>query len=679
MGIGPVSPKVKLDQFGGINVGDHESKIGLGNFTVLENVDRSCAELRTALGAEPYWVSGDMGGITRLHRYRNSAGVKQIMAYDGTSVWVDTDDGAFGSVTSFDANADGSVDFAQYRNTVLIASENKNIKCYNAAGTPTTTIQPSFYPIAFNSAGLDKTAATTGGELENKWYYWRVTFDIEYGGDFLGETNAASYDFQNGNPKYNVAVVDWTGGSGNTNKMSFLRPDDATVEAIPTYVARVNFYRSPPYSTNPIPISGFRLVEDHEYYYIGSVKMDGVGGVRMATATDVIFVDDGSTTPDYQISYGVRWYPIRARYLAMHKGRLWAAHPSIAPNKTGVYEEFPDAIIYSRFFSRKEEPLAFQVAAPKLILDHYTGEGITALGSWKGEVLVACKPNSTHAIAGADSNINEATANVQGVVLSPTIGCIAPRSFINIGDALMWLSNEGPTIFEGKGVQTLNAHQVKPILDAIPAAYRRKAHSVYNSIEREWILYFWHGQALRYNFKTQLWTMDVYPINIGAALEIKDSDGAIRILRALDDDPALIALVDAPLVETANTGFTTSFGGTIDWRAHTGSDDFKMPAETKEITGVLMDGEWYDPITLDFQFIGMDGVGTDTLLSADTLTFDPPTGGQGVVYRPFKVGKALTGNRVKLKMSGLNSIGRSQIASITLYSPKRGEITEARV
>lgn len=282
-------------------------------------------------------------------------------------------------------------------------------------------------------------------------------------------------------------------------------------------------------------------------------------------------------------------------------------------------------------------------------------------------------------IYGGDDLISETIPNIKADPISSTLGCIAPRSFIAAGDWLMWLSNEGPVIFDGKEVKELEARQVKPILDAIPDDQRRNSHSLWDSTNREWVLYFYRGRSLRFNFNTRLWTMDVHQVNIGAALEIRDSDGALRILRGMDDNGALVALIDQPLIETANTGFVNaSTTEPIEWKASTGSDDIRNPMESKEIVSVGLDGEWYDDVLCDIEFVGTDEV-VDTAPIGETLTFEPPTDGRGVVAKSFKDNKAYIGKRLKIKLHGQNKNGRVHIASVSLYSPLRGERIEDRI
>lgn len=687
-------PKAALE-FGGLNVREHPFDLKPGEFSVLTNLNRTRKALETRLGHESAinkMYNNIFAGVRRMFRYRNSAGVKKNVLYSGGAVWADSDDKNFDSLVAFAANDDGYAEFLQYRDTLLISSENEVVKAYNPDNSP-AAVAPSFYPLSFTDAGtqiLDATTATTGGFLEeDRYYYWRVTFDVQLGGDFLGEMSSSLRSDGTSSQYYKKQ---WTGGTGE-NKITFNRPSDAIVDAIPAYVKRVNFYRSVGYGIDPWPRATQynSVIEDPELYYIGSVDM---ATVRAETAGNAIFVDDGSVAPGKQISYGIRWYGVKARHTAFFKGRLWAQNVAIRDNAAAAYVDYPNAIIYSRYWTNQEEPLVFQSAAPKIFLDKYTGEGGSGMAVWQGKVLLAFTPRSTSAIIGGDDFISSTLPDIQREVLSDTIGCIAPRTIVNYKGRIMWLSHEGFQMFSGRGGPVpVGSYEILALLDAIPADRRRKAHSYIDSAAQEYVTFISdpthptaNRVAIRYSFVTGLWTSDRRKRGVGAAVEINESDQLQRVLYGYDDSEEYFnTQFNESIVVKANTGFLEGISeqhsqdtDTIDWRGETGYLDHGVPLSPKKVLRVSVEGEWSETFQLDFRTAGTENP-VDTEAGGGTLQFEAPVGGKGIRTVLVSNDRVIEGQLIQYVVRGVNDSSQTKITKIVPRLEIGPEKTEASI
>jgi hypothetical protein len=515
-----------------------------GEFSRIENLDRSTRALRTRLGQIGYLAKKYrllFGPIRKLFRYRNSAGTKKIVLYDGgvELVYGDADDGKFDQIIALAPDADKNVWMEQYRETLLAGSDQGGIVAFNPAHTPTAAT-PKLGPFSFGTTGtgsLDATMAVSGGGLLDQVYVWRVTFDIKVGEDFFAET-AGSVFLDVVNWLFEEEVVNWTAESGDDNKATFIRPSDAIVDALPDYISAVNFYRSPPLATTPTISEQNK--EYGDFFYLGSVEMSVV---RAASVGADIFVDDGSIALDKQIPTGLRWYPPRGRYALMHKGRLRVLNARLSANvDPPVYDQHePNKMYSSRFFSNQEEPLSFQTAAPAGTFGPWTGEGLTGAASWRGKILLVFTPSSSNAVIGGDDFITSTIENLQNEVLSSTIGCIAPRSIVTAEGAVVWLAHDGIQLFDGRGPYPISSNEVKAYLQAIPGDMIRDAHAYYDSVDREYVLFIadpaYPGKnrfEVRYSFLTKLWTTDRRKRGVGCALETRDSDQQPRVFLGLD-------------------------------------------------------------------------------------------------------------------------------------------------
>lgn len=123
--------------------------------------------------------------------------------------------------------------------------------------------------------------------------------------------------------------------------------------------------------------------------------------------------------------------PLGPRFLAWHTGRLMAA---------GMATE-PDAVYFSDFL----DGATWDAALQQLRVGGGEGDPISAIVPWTNFDLLALKRHSIWVVgcspAGADPPGSVAGFPVK--LLNPRIGCIAPRTAVQVGDDVFFLSDTG--------------------------------------------------------------------------------------------------------------------------------------------------------------------------------------------------------------------------------------------
>lgn len=657
---------VKLPMPLGVNVDAVPLALTPGDSPSMENVSLEKGSIRVRLGENAYINKAHnniASGVRSMCRYRTDSGTKQIVLSSGLYIYADSDNGNFNIVsTSALQNADGFVDFSQYRNSLGIFSENTNPVWYNALATP-DDIVPVCGPFDWY---MDVEQVPSGGILRVGFFVYAVTFDIYQGDDFLGETGSAvssSGVYARGTAQ----TVD----VANDSSVVIRRPSTAIVNGVPSYCKTMNIYRSPIFDSAASINIGTK--EDYtNLYYVGSVDM---GAVRTASETDVIFTDTGQTPLGKQISYGVRWYPIRPRYTVFHKGRLWGSYCNVAPNASAaVYTLDPDGVYYSRFFSNGVEPIVFQTTSPKVELDPYSGEGNTGLASWRNTILLAFKPTSTHAILGGDDIISPTIPQIKREILSPTVGCIAPQTIVQAEGAVLWMSHRGPEIFDGTGPRPLNADKIRPLFDLIPASRRRMMAAYYDSKDREYVVFWTHitelttnRRAFVYSFITKEWTLRHYERGIGCVVEVNDTNLNRRLLFGYDDLSSYFnTFTNDPIVVYGKTAYENGLNPQtpIEWNFYFPPLSFGDATTSVKVSAVRLEGKFSDPVRVAFVAHGIKGT-VDT--TATPLTIPPLPSGVGMSEEvPVKLSSAITGQFIQVVLSGETSTAQTDITGVWL-------------
>jgi hypothetical protein len=402
--------------------------------------------------------------------------------------------------------------------------------------------------------------------------------------------------------------------------------------------------------------------------------------IRASAAGSVMLVDDGKALGK-QIPYGINWYPPRARFVTMHKGRAWYGYCNIKENQGSAYTLYANRVYYSRYYSNREEPIVISTASPPIEIDKYAGEGITGMASWKGKLLLIFTPGTTHVVVGGDDLLSPTIPNIALETLSADVGCIAPYSIIHAEGAVMWLADRGVYYFDGAGVQPLNTRKIQPVIDAIPATRRRLAVAYYDSKDREYTLFVsstdYNTTGLRFSFVSRSWTIDKYERGIGSALEILGSDTRRRVILGYDDNPAYFAGSDPILVE-AKSGFVEGIAPdaaqneNIDWRIEEQFD----PGVEVQIDSIIVEGSWSDAFNVYFKTEYTPTYASlDTESTVQPITFASVSGANSVVEMPAING--IRGKRFTIVWSGANRNGQTHLAKRFIRVSPIGTATRA--
>jgi hypothetical protein len=288
------------------------------------------------------------------------------------------------------------------------------------------------------------------------------------------------------------------------------------------------------------------------------------------------------------------------------------------------------------------------------------------MASWRGKALLVFKPNSAHLIVGGDDVLSQVLPQIQVETLSQDVGCIAPQTIVQAEGAIVWMSQRGPYFFDGTGARALGAAKVQAILDAIPVDRRRKMVGYYDSKDRYYEVFFTRDDyiygnkwSLRYSFITKAWALMKYARGIGSVVEVKDSDQEVKVLYGYDDIPALFT-ADATVVR-AKTGFrdgvSDDIQAEIKFQITTGFDSYGSETLDKTLERFALEGEWYDPILVNFN---VDGRINLDLTQA--LTYDPPTGNKGYVGRQTR--GRISGKRIQRIIAGGGILGQTDLTSM---------------
>lgn len=674
---------------GGLNVRVHPFDIAPNEVANCYNVDFQYGGIRVRKGQSSAIDNAHknvVAGIRGMHRYRTSAGVKKIIMNSGGTIEAANDATLhqfhLGAPAVMTPDQDGFVCFEQYKDSLLLTTDNDNAKWYNTAGAPTNTITPHFlaFPVSTGNSdggvandGFSVTKAATGGFLLKKWYLYRMTWDVTHGGDFLGETGAtAAFSM------YQRHAVDFTGSATDTSMLT-IKKTDALLGLIPDWCTTLNIYRSGPYDALPTNYI-INDYEDPNLYQIGSVTK---AAILAAPSNGAIFIDLGDRQPQDAIPTGAFGYQPRARYARMHGGYMCLGNV-YEPNESPIQldttpsftKRYPDRVYFSRFLANAEEPLAFPVFN-WIEVDHYDGEGITGIHSYDDELLV-WKPNSMHGVRIAGAQFGEVPV-VSKRPISGDVGCIAPHSIVAAKGTVAWLSNTGFHYYDGTVPQPLpNTEKIQPILDAIPAARRRLVSGLYKSKTDELVWFFSKSDyedgnlwALIYSFVTHGWRQEKYPRGVGTAMEVKDSDGTVRVLYGLDDNSSLFLAGDPILIEADNgntDALETPVG--IQYLVEGPFLSYGTDMLDKRVDAAYLEGAWTDVLT----FIGfrVDGrVDTTINLPLANKLIAAPTGGKGMKKSNWSEG-AIWGKRIQHILTGTSFNGGADFTAIYVEMAPQG-------
>jgi len=443
---------------------------------------------------------------------------------------------------------------------------------------------------------------------------------------------------------------------------------------------------------------------------VGSVDADTYNN---AAVDDVIFTDYGLITPGNQLrKYPMKYTP-RSKHVEKHKGRIWLSSPSMNYNdenpslaESWTYE--PDLVAFSAFESNGTEPFVY-FDENTVAVGAGEPDEITGMRSWRNQVLLIWKANKMYAILGGDDEISLGIPNIQVQLIDPNVGCIAPKTICEVDGGIAWLSNRGPYIFDGTAPRPLKSLNVQAAFDAIPPASRKNAVGVYNSRDREYIIYHassfdggttpYNRDAMRFSFVTGSWMLDRYEFGIGAAVDVRDEDNQSYVLQGRADDKTrmfsagggvILVRADSGPLEYFVSRAVAAGADEIDFKVDLGFLDAGAPFLDKKFKELVIEATSYVPMSLD---VVIDNK-YDSRTTGETIDISPPVDDETLVwgqgkwqetkwgaptqgYRSVVLTRNLdtlpVGKSIRPIISGSNLYEPVKIHSITIFfEPKAG-------
>jgi len=631
------------DFSGGLNEFASNYKVSKSEFVECKNItlrDSGSIKLRPGYRMyqnQSYGGNNITSAINGAHRYIRSDGTKKIMFYSGINdasdhVLVDSDDGNFSKVGSCLSN-DGRLRFVQWMDTVIMGTDRDGLKTYNSAAdntffspAPSGVVGGAYSP--FEISAVDGT-----GSLKQKKYLYAYSFNIGHGNDFLGESEPVYFP-ANGDAHYRMNEIDMLAFSGDTglvklhkNELLFL-PDNPGFPHVD--ITGINIYRSLGLDSYPDSWNGIGL-SDHftDMFLVGMVTAEDWAA---ASDYEVLFTDPGINfgANTQQIQYGIMQTPPKGRYMAIHKNRMWWANVKYTVNSTSpsgltsVAEGEINAP-HRVFFSQINQPLVTWADWWEDI-DVSDGDGVTGMISFRNELLLVFKPNSTWAFYG-DNPQNFSKKNV-----SQTVGCIAPDSIEIVGDIVTWLSNSGVYYYDGSFPKPLKSDNIYTSLSNIPDSMKKTVVSAYDPDRKELLLA--HGGpatggynklVTRFDVRTQSWTQDEYPVGFSSFV----------IKKSIDDPVTVIAGVHGPINASHTQAYILNRGygdsqltgaypqNLTDFGFKTKSFDCGYPFEDKVFKAVLIELTSAVDLVLDYKLDGR--YDSEALGTPETIPRPPST------------------------------------------------------
>lgn len=612
----PSLKKIVVKDFRGVNEFSPAADLKADELLDARNIDlRQTRSIRSRKGQREAIDRGyrTLFNPTRaLMRYRSSVGLRKTLVHSGDTLYADLNDNyRYDPVVSFA----GRPAYHQFNDTVLYASEQYELSSY-APGASPEILRPRMDGLLIGVDRVLNFTATTGGFLNNGYYSYRYSFEIGHGGSFLGETGQLQNTDHIPGGFLTLYLTDQANFSAGSNNglVRFTRPADLLVNLIPSFVTGIYIYRSPVSTVAAEP--NYDKQRDLNLYRIARIDM----AEMRAAPSGTILLEDQGIPLGIQIRKSPLATPPRTSLMTIHKSRLWCASPSL--NLDGTWRYYPDAIAFSAFEANGMEPFVF---FPESLVRVGLGapDAMTALHSYRNQVLLVWKPNSMWAVLGGDDELDFGIPNISVQLIDGNVGCIAPNSIQAIDGGVAWMSNRGPYVYDGSSPKPFEAHKVQRTMERIPDTRRTAVASAWNSTEREYQLFYslpgeepeaaqFNRHRARWNAYSGKWTYDKLLHGVGVALEIRDPDQKSRVLWGGDDVPNDFAFPvglnpnSAPLLVLGDTGYTEAAaviaGGTrhkVKFRFQTAFLDDEIPFMDKMFLALLIETTSSIPLFVD--------------------------------------------------------------------------------
>jgi hypothetical protein len=714
------------DFSGGLNEFASSYKVADNELIECENISlRDSGGIKSSTGntiyqKQTYLEAGNdtiSTAVTNSYRYTRTDGTKKMIlyageylgvgSYDTSLIWADDDAGNFDKIARIESNT-GKLRFAQFRDTLLMGTSRQGVVAYDpdftfdsASTYPNSwavSMDPQIY-VGFGGQfmGADVSEVGNGvGKLDTgAVYYYIFTLDRGGGsdGDFLGETSPIEHQSLYTHTTIGV-TADLTASTTNDAVVKLTKPQDGGI--LTNDVQRVNIYRSIPYKVALVNWDKKNI----EAHFIGSIT---ASKYTDAATDDVLFEDEGASGDGPLAEYGKMRRPPKPEHLVYHSGRMWLAnvnYVAYGSSLAGVTQTAPHRLFMSHINNHgNQEPGVFHEDL-WIDIDPTSGEGITGIISYRNEVLVVFKANSTWAITG-DTYGSFSVRN-----LSQSVGCVAPETIQVADGAIVWLSHSGVYYFDGGKPKQLKSDNIYDTIKAIPAAQRVNACGIYDVDRREYLLAHagndtggYNNYVSKFDLRTGSWSKEKKIFGVSSFVQKKTSDESVQTFAGIGDNPTAVALYSSVirLNDGWITGGVTASLQPIDFSFRTKFYDGGFPYADKNFEYVLVELSSPEDLTLN---VWCDNR-LDTKINSSGFTIKKPTGNDliwydvssptsGMVWNDsvptnsnvwplFATGATLVtlsdkcwGKRISLEISG-SVKSRVEVVSITVfYTPREG-------
>jgi hypothetical protein len=670
-----------------------------------ENVDidlRGIPKVRRSQEIYTDMVNSDANGkkvMRNLHRFSNRDQVKRTFGYNADGYLVmDADDGKFnlvaGDGTDYIPSNTGFMSFAQFRDTLYASNDKSGMMAYNEDETPKLQkVEPLVAEgISFQINGESESVPAAPGLEYDKIYYYRFTFDIFRGNDFVGETTPAHWS----NPGLYELYAEAWGTTRTVDSINVINlvavGDNPSIDDLPDGAKYVNIYKTYP---REIPTRYGAPINDPGFYWLGSIA---VADYVAASPGDTLFVDDGTVSVDTSspINYLSMEHLPKSRFIHVHKNRMWLGNVSVYNSDTEAYDVYPNRVYLSEHLSPE-----WVLNSSWLDISPANDDEITGMISWNNRILIIFKQNSVWAITGADDELAPGVPDIRLEMLDGSIGCTAPQSIAIMEGAVVWMSNRGPYYFDGSYPKPLKTDQIIRAIERIPESMRYKACGVFHTRYRAYLLSTCdsalsenpaiNNTVWKFDLHNSAWTRHVKEdCGVSAWCEIKGKDDPAMLLAACEADSTRIAETGSVMKYDYRDGVdivwdSTDFANeTIPWSLKTKFFDCGRPEMYKLFDSVEIQYKSASTINVDFYV----DYAFDSVSSVKTRTITP-SGGEGSLI--WGVGEwshknwgyvretdsvvrmqiGQLGKRISVKLSGESFGERVQIQRITVFfTPK---------
>lgn len=700
------SRKYTITDFsGGLNTWDNKFRINDNQSLGMKNIDlKTAGSIKVRDGTRFYadLTYGDPIGVPIVNgtRYITKSGDKQIVLaqYDSTvgiKIYRDKGNGKFDKVDTVVGDRD-YLGITQWRDILLYGSRNNLVKCYKANMSPEVTL-----PVMSGTLGnhgitnsvLKYGGLDFGGNLDYSYgFAYRFTFDIYIDDIFVGETaplGTKSPIFVRDKFIRNYGgYLEIRDGYTTEDYRTIVILKDGSV-SLPGYIKGINVYRSLGF----YPWSEWGSPESEEdrrtnLWMVGYISAEDYNA---ASDSQVVFTDNGISDDilEVPINYDVRVQAPRAKFYNVYKNRLVCANLIEPDFNTGEEHLRQSRIAISEY----DKPLQFRHTS-WLDVASYDTEEITGLWNWKNKLDVVFKENSMWAMTGLDTESIEGLPNLALENISMDIGCVAPKTIVEIEGKLVWLSARGVYYFDGTVPKSLKSEYVDSFINRTPVNQRKFLSATAIKSKRQYILmyadqpdsnynYYFSRYALVFDFYTKSWSRDYFFPGVGVFINIDKADEKERILYGVDDNGAVAvsrsSVMEINIGASDQIALTTPSSAGIAWSFQTPFYSCGSPYSEKDFQAILLDAKSTSGFTVDVLCderldTSDDSSGFSVPVALPTTGLVWGTGLWGTGKWSAGINKSnlvylddrCWGKRISFKFSGVSGSG-DEINSLTLF------------